>query len=329
LPEGGVAVALADGGSQTTSGVYLLYSVSEEEWLAQVVDQDAVPAGRVSVASSTGKIAVCYHDADSRELRLASIEGRKIVLDAVDVGKGVGLHNSIAFSPDGNVAVFYLDWMKTELRFAECLEGRWVVTKIGQTSYLGTTVTLCYDSAGRPWVSYVDSLNRMAYVGFRDRGAWDIEGIRLGENPGPWCSLALAYSSEAWLALCLRPDYNAKKEEIGQVARLVVGSKADGDWRFDELATESDFPVLGVSAVGAPLLIYYDTAISAVKYMVGLRGQSCSDVVAAVSSNAIGEGGLSYPPALAVGNAGTVYIAFVDSGTNQVKLIRRDTYVPE
>jgi hypothetical protein len=141
------------------------------------------------VLTATGSPQIVYYDRIGGDLRLARFDGAQFrlrTLDGADPMRpaDVGAHASAALTPEGSLAVAYMDFTSDDLVYLDVASGTREIVDDGVTPpdlrMVGADASLVFDPAGRPAIAYQDG-TRLDLVYARRTGSppmWSTRVVR-------------------------------------------------------------------------------------------------------------------------------------------------------
>lgn len=115
-----------------------------------------------------GRPHISYYDADNGDLRYASWDGAKWILETLDAKGDVGAYSSLAIDSHNQPYITYYDATKHTLRFTtkNPATQKWIFWTIEEGD-VGTWTSLALDPLGHPSVVYYDAANHsLKYAGW-------------------------------------------------------------------------------------------------------------------------------------------------------------------
>ncbi|MCK9581280.1 MAG: hypothetical protein M0Q92_12655 [Methanoregula sp.] len=115
-----------------------------------------------------GRPHISYYDADNGDLRFASWDGAKWILETLDEKGDVGAYSSLAIDSHNQPYISYYDATKQTLRFTtkNPATQRWIYWTIDEGN-VGTWSSLALDPLGHPSVVYYDAaIHALKYAGW-------------------------------------------------------------------------------------------------------------------------------------------------------------------
>lgn len=254
--------------------------------------------------------------------------------------RDTGTYPSIAVGPDDTPAVAYYAGADRELRFAEQIDGIWMIETIdGEETDAGRFASLAFDDAGRPHVAYYDATRRVLRYATRIDGDWRRETVPI-RRPGSTTTGGAGYGEYASLGLSVGLPAIAFYDAIG--GDLYVAVRSGDGWQAllldgrdaetnTDLADVGRHASLAVTPGGDIAVAYYDRTHGTLRYAEGRSGELRVEVVDDGRTDADGlpwvdciRHAVGQSPALAVDATGRARIVYFDATDLTLRMAVRE-----
>lgn len=161
------------------------YELTEDGWQITAIGSGPIEyEWNVSLAvSDTGRVALSYHDNNTRQLVFAELDDGSWSLDIVDSDGDAGRFSSLAFDAAGTAHISYFAADEGTVRYATEAADGWLIEEVArledvEISFTGARriTAIDLDSAGGPHIVFGDR----SVVGYGERtaaGQWEISDI--------------------------------------------------------------------------------------------------------------------------------------------------------
>lgn len=150
----------------------------------------------------------------------ASSTNLSFIVSTVDSAGVVGRHSSLAFGPDGQPAISYIEILndnQSNLKFARFNGSIWIkatVDSVGNYVYNGSnngnSTSLAFDRDGRPVIAYKETTNGDLKVARFNGQYWGTTTVDSAGDVGSSCSLAIGSDGQPAIAYYDSTNYNLK-----------------------------------------------------------------------------------------------------------------------
>jgi hypothetical protein len=160
------------------------YELTDNGWTVTPIGSGPIEyEWNVSLAtSSTGRVALTYHDNNTRQLVFAELVGGEWQFDVVDEDGDAGRFSSLAFDSDGAPHISYYQADTGTVRYATSDGSGWVVEDVGTLSDVEISFTgarritaIDIDSTGTPHIVFGDQ--RVVRYGSLTGSGWEVSDI--------------------------------------------------------------------------------------------------------------------------------------------------------
>lgn len=298
-----IAKYVGSGGTGCKAGV--------TDWACTVIESTDAAGEYSSIAiSPSGVPYISYYNNTDDDLRVAYYDGDGIASNcaggsnawtcvAVDSSVAlVGLHTSIAFSPDGVPYISYYDDTNDNLRIAQYVStgGTGCTATTAYTCTLVEATTTGTNEVGQ-YTSIAFSSSGTPYISYYDLGSGD---LRVANYDGDGSASGCTGGSVAWTCTAIDDTSTA------------VGL----------------YTSIAFSPTGQAYVSYYDSTNGDLRLAqnVGSSGTGCKSGVTAWTCTTISASTDGPYSSLAFSNSGVPYISFHDTGGGDIGLAKLELY---
>jgi hypothetical protein len=166
---------------------------------------------------------------------------------------------SLAITPDGRPALTYFDNNTQDLRYAELVDGAWVIQTISEAGDVGRFSSLAIDDAGTPHISFFERTGETTGL---VRYATRVSGSWVTEPVGELADVLISFTGARRITSLALHLNGAPVIAYSDQAVLSLATRGETGWSSTTVATADDFALgqqvdLGIDADGKPHLATY------------------------------------------------------------------------
>jgi outer membrane protein assembly factor BamB len=234
-------------------------------WLVkETVEEGVFSAGTSLKLDSAGNPHISYYKALTQQLKYASWDGSKWIMQIVDSNGNVGQYSSLALDPTGKPCISYLDAKGHALKYAQWTGNQWKIDIVDTKSQVGMFTSLVLDSAGNPCISYYDNSNDYLKYANIVNGRWTTYIPDLKGTGGQYTSLKLNSAGFPCISY-----YAPATGDLKYAVARAGDKKNPLMWTIetvDSIADVGKYSSLSLSSKGNPCISYYDATETRLLY---------------------------------------------------------------
>ncbi len=266
---------------------------------------------------------IAFHDGSDGSLRLAYPSGASWNIELLAAGEdgAMGTWLAAAAADDGTVHVAFRSEADDNVGHIEGRPGHWQASQpLPRGEDRGRGLSLALDLAGNPWIAYRNETTAALEVVHRSSGTWVLETVDSQGNTGLHPSIAADLGGRMGVAYQDGTDGRLRYAQSSGVSSWTSVTVDTGD-----SATVGSFTALAIRAganadlfLAFPRILYLDEAANTMRYAEPTSGIT---VWATETVDPSLFGGAD--SCLAVADDGSVWAAFLDAATLDLKIGRR------
>jgi hypothetical protein len=266
---------------------------------------------------------VAFHDGSDGSLRLAYPSGASWNVELLAAGDdgAMGAWLAAAAADDGTVHVAFRSEEDDNVGHIEGRPGNWQASQpLPRGEDRGRGLSLALDLAGNPWIAYRNETTAALEVVHRSSGTWILETVDSQGNTGFHPSIAADLGGRMGVAYQDGTDGRLRYAQSSGVSSWTAVTVDTGD-----SGTVGSFTALAIRAganedlfLAFPRILYLDEAANTMRYAEptsGITLWATEDVDPGLFGGA--------DSCLAVADDGSVWAAFLDASTLDLKVGRR------
>jgi hypothetical protein len=235
-------------------------------WTTSTIDSGHTVGYYPSITfAADGKPIISYYYKTRGDLRIAKFDGANWNISTIASTGDVGRYSKLMINPTNNkLSVGFEDTSTGKFMFGEQNGGKWsIATADGATKGGGGYISLNFNAAGQPALSYYDAVNAdLKYTERSSRGKWNAITVASHNSQGLYTNLAFTFNTNQPAIVY----YNKTADSV-----MLAYRQPGGAWNFETTATgggRNVTPADGdINGSQAPdlYLVYTDSATGGLK----------------------------------------------------------------